>query len=60
MNMERIEFIHCPGHDNFVPKLVGRHKMHMCRDWDAIKSVINKVRSENIPADKYGKRVPQT
>ncbi|KXH51627.1 hypothetical protein CNYM01_06389 [Colletotrichum nymphaeae SA-01] len=59
MNMERFEFIHYPGHDDFVPKLVGQHEMHTCRDWDAIKGVIKKVRSENIPVDKYGKRVPQ-
>ncbi|KAJ3962722.1 hypothetical protein N0V92_000514 [Colletotrichum tropicale] len=59
MNMERFEFIHYPGHDDFVPKLVGQHEMHTCRDWEAIKGVIKRVRAENIPVDKYGKRVSQ-
>ncbi|POS76108.1 hypothetical protein DHEL01_v205503 [Diaporthe helianthi] len=55
MNMERFEFIHYPGQDEFVPKLVGQHETHTCRDWDAIKRSIRKMRSENIPVDKYGK-----
>ncbi|KAJ0374704.1 hypothetical protein COL26b_007025 [Colletotrichum chrysophilum] len=59
MNMERFEFIHYPGHDDFVPKLVGQHEIHTCRDWEAIKGVIKRVRAENIPVDKYGKRVSQ-
>lgn len=57
MNMERFEFIHYPGQDDFVPKLVGQHETHTCRDWDAVKRNIRKMRSENIPVDKYGKRV---
>ncbi|KAL0944873.1 uncharacterized protein CTRU02_202760 [Colletotrichum truncatum] len=57
MNMERFEFIHYPGHTDFVPKLVGQHETHTCRDWDAIKRNIQKVRAENIPVDKYGKRI---
>lgn len=59
MNMERFEFIHYPGEDpkDFVPKLVGQHELHTCRDWDAIKANIVKMREENIPVDKYGKRI---